>query len=192
MTLQKAMRVRSELKKLASSLSDLLEKTPYEIAFEKNKPSEEELVAKREEKLARLDGESYEDVVKKLFKISDAIYELNVAIEKANRTGHELLYKESCLKAKLNYVNYLMKSERNIRAETYSYEPDYENPDANGNYKRVKVPVYTYSILKDDALGASLPGLQKSLLKELEEVRDDLAAFNAKSSIDYVVPEGLL
>ena len=44
MTLQKAMRIRSELKKAASGLSDLLHNVSYTISFQGNEPSDEELL----------------------------------------------------------------------------------------------------------------------------------------------------
>ncbi len=192
MTLQKAMRVRAELKKMSAALMDLLKRVPIQVSYEKEKPSEEKLVEKREEKISRLDGCTYEEVVQKLISITDAIYELNVAIEKANRNGHELLYKEGALKAKIKFVNYLIAEERNITAESYTIESDYEHPDSNGNFKRIRVPLYSYSLLKPDALGSSLTKVQKSLVRELESVRDELAAFNARATVDYEVPEGLL
>lgn len=192
MTLQKAMRVRSELKKMASSLTDLLRKVSYTINFKNEKPTEEELQKKREEKNVQLDGHSYEEIVRKQIAVTEAIYDLNVAIEKSNRRGHELLFKETALKSKLAYVDNLIEKERNIKAEDFAWETDYENVDKNGNYKKVKVPVYQYSVLKSDSLGQPLNDLKKSLMKELEAVRDELSAFNATAKIDYEVPEGLL
>ncbi|MCQ2242346.1 hypothetical protein [Treponema sp.] len=192
MTLQKAMRVRSELKKMASSLTDLLRKVSYTINFKNEKPTEEELQEKREEKNVQLDGHSYEEIVKKQIAVTEAIYDLNVAIEKSNRKGHELLFKETALKSKLAYVDNLIEKERSIKAEDFVWETDYENVDKNGNYKKVKVPVYQYSVLKSDSLGQPLNDLKKSLMKELEAVRDELSAFNATAKIDYEVPEGLL
>lgn len=192
MTLQKAMRVRSELKKMASSLTDLLRMVSYTITFKNEKPTEEELQKKREEKNVQLDGHSYEEIVRKQIAVTEAIYDLNVAIEKSNRRGHELLFKETALKSKLAYVDNLIEKERNIKAEDFAWETDYENVDKNGNYKKVKVPVYQYSVLKSDSLGQPLNDLKKSLMKELEAVRDELSAFNATAKIDYEVPEGLL
>lgn len=192
MTLQKAMRVRSELKKMASSLTDLLRKVSYTINFKNEKPTEEELQKKREEKNVQLDGHSYEEIVRKQIAVTEAIYDLNVAIEKSNRRGHELLFKETALKSKLAYVDNLIEKERSIKAEDFVWETDYENVDKNGNYKKVKVPVYQYSVLKSDSLGQPLNDLKKSLMKELEAVRDELSAFNATAKIDYEVPEGLL
>ncbi|MDO4505636.1 MAG: hypothetical protein Q4B64_01670 [Spirochaetales bacterium] len=192
MTLQKAMRVRSELKKMASNLTDLLRKVSYTINFKNEKPTEEELQKKREEKNVQLDGHSYEEIVRKQIAVTEAIYDLNVAIEKSNRRGHELLFKETALKSKLAYVDNLIEKERSIKAEDFVWETDYENVDKNGNYKKVKVPVYQYSVLKSDSLGQPLNDLKKSLMKELEAVRDELSAFNATAKIDYEVPEGLL
>ena len=57
-------------------------------------------------KLFALDGMSYEDVVKRMFSLTDVILELNTAIEKANREGHNLLFKEAAIKSKLSIVEY--------------------------------------------------------------------------------------
>ena len=49
MTLQKAMRVRAELKKEAAKLMDILDKTDFELTWEGEKPDAEALAAKRNE-----------------------------------------------------------------------------------------------------------------------------------------------
>lgn len=59
MTLQKAMRVRSEMKKQIGKLNDLLKKVPYAISFKNEVPDEKKLSEKRKEKLLALDGMSY-------------------------------------------------------------------------------------------------------------------------------------
>ena len=81
MTLQKAMRVRAELKKEVSNLNELIHDYPHQISFKGKVPEAEEIAAKRAEKVAALDGMSYEDVVKRMFTLTDAILELNTAIE---------------------------------------------------------------------------------------------------------------
>ena len=69
----------------------------------------------------------------------------------------------------------MIGEERNINSESYFMEPDYEHPDSNGNFKRIRAP--EYSLLKPDALGAPLTKVQKSLVRELEAVRDEPDSF---------------
>lgn len=192
MTLQKAMRVRSELKKEISNLNELIQDYPQQISFKNNVPAEEELRAKREEKSLSLDGMSYEEVIKRMFTITDVILELNIAIEKANREGHNLLFKEACIKSKISLLDYQINSERSIKPEVELLEYDYEHTDEKGNYKRIKVPTYNYFMLTDETFGMPLIEYKKKLNKELEEVRDELSAFNASRKIDYELPEGIL
>ena len=135
---------------------------------------------------------SYEDVVKRMFTLTDAILELNTAIEKANREGHNLLFKEAAIKSKLSVVEYQINMERTVDSESESLEYDYEHMDGNGNYKRVKVTTYNYPMLTNETFGLSLIGLKKQLNRELEAVRDELTAFNATHKIDYELPEGIL
>ena len=185
MTLQKAMRVRAELKKEISNLND-------QISFKGKVPGAEELSVKRAEKVAALYGMSYEEVVKRMFTLTDAILELNTVIEKANREGHNLLFKEAAIKSKLSVVEYQINMERIIEPETESLEYDYEHMDEKGNYKRVKITSYNFPMLTDETFGVSLIGLKKQLNRELERVRDELTAFNATHKIDYELPEGIL
>ena len=192
MTLQKAMRVRAELKKEISNLNDLIHDYSHQISFKGRVPEAEEIAAKRAEKVAALDGLSYEDVVKRLFTLTDAILELNTAIESANREGHNLLFKEAAIKSKLSVVENQIDMERNIKAETEDLEYDYEHMDDKGNFRRVKVTTYNYPLLTDETFGVSLIGLKKQLNRELETVRDELTAFNATHKIDYELPEGIL
>ena len=192
MTLQKAMRVRAELKKEISNLNELIHGYSHQISFKGKVPKAEEIAAKRAEKVAALDGLSYEDVVKRLFTLTDAILELNTAIESANREGHNLLFKEAAIKSKLSVVEYQITMERKVEAETEELEYDYEHMDDKGNYKRVKVTTYNYPMITDETFGVSLIGLKKQLNRELETVRDELTAFNATHKIDYELPEGIL
>jgi uncharacterized protein YfkK (UPF0435 family) len=192
MTLQKAMRVRAELKKEVSNLNELIHDYPHQISFKGKVPEAEEIAAKRAEKVAALDGLSYEDVVKRMFTLTDAILELNTAIENANREGHNLLFKEAAIKSKLSVVENQIDMERNIKAETEDLEYDYEHMDDKGNFRRVKVTTYNYPLLTDETFGVSLIGLKKQLNRELETVRDELTAFNATHKIDYELPEGIL
>ena len=192
MTLQKAMRVRAELKKEISNLNELINYYPQQISFEGKVPEAEELAAKRAEKAAALDGMSYEDVVKRMFTLTDAILELNTVIEKANREGHNLLFKEAAIKSKLSVIEYQINMERTIEPETESLEYDYEHMDEKGNFKRVKITSYNYPMLTDETFGVSLIGLKKKLNRELESIRDELTAFNATHKIDYELPEGIL
>ena len=192
MTLQKAMRIRAELKKEISNLNELIHDYPHQISFENRIPEPEELRAKREEKSLSLDGMNYEDVIKRMFTITDIILELNIAIEKANREGHNLLFKEASIKSKISLLDYQINSERVIRPEVERLDYDYDHMDEKGNFKRVKVTTYNYAMLTDETFGMSLIEYKKKLNKELEEVRDELSAFNASRKIDYELPEGIL
>jgi len=192
MTLQKAMRVRADLKKEISNLKELIHVCPPEISFKDKVPSDEELAAKRAEKPVALDGMSYDEVLKKIFSITDVIQDLNTAIEKANRDGHNLLFKEAAIKSKISLIDYQITQERNIPAETETLEYDYEHQDEKGNYKRVKVKTYNFPHLTDETFGMSLIAYKKKLAKDLEEVRDELSAFNATRKIDYELPDGIL
>lgn len=192
MTLQKAMRIRAELKKEISNLNELIHDYPHQISFENRIPEPEELRAKREEKSLGLDGMNYEDVIKRMFTITDIILELNIAIEKANREGHNLLFKEASIKSKISLLDYQINSERIIKPEVERLDYDYDHMDEKGNFKRVKVTTYNYAMLTDETFGMSLIEYKKKLNKELEEVRDELSAFNASRKIDYELPEGIL
>lgn len=192
MTLQKAMRIRAELKKEISNLNELIHDYPHQISFENRIPEPEELRAKREEKSLGLDGMNYEDVIKRMFTITDIILELNIAIEKANREGHNLLFKEASIKSKISLLDYQINSERIIKPEVERLDYDYDHMDEKGNFKRVKVTTYNYAMLTDETFGMSLIKYKKKLNKELEEVRDELSAFNASRKIDYELPEGIL
>lgn len=192
MTLQKAMRIRAELKKEIGNLNELIHDYPHQISFENRIPEPEELRAKREEKSLSLDGMNYEDVIKRMFTITDIILELNIAIEKANREGHNLLFKEASIKSKISLLDYQINSERVIKPEVERLDYDYDHMDEKGNFKRVKVTTYNYAMLTDETFGMSLIEYKKKLNKELEEVRDELSAFNASRKIDYELPEGIL
>ena len=192
MTLQKAMRVRADLKKEIVNLNELIHDYSRQISFKDKVPSDEELAAKRAEKSIALDGMSYDEVLTKLFSITDVIQDLNVAIEKANRDGHNLLFKEASIKSKLSLIDYQINMERGIDPESESLEYDYEHQDEKGNYKRVKVITYNFPMLTDETFGMSLIAYKKKLAKDLEEVRDELSAFNATRKIDYELPEGIL
>lgn len=192
MNLQKAMRVRSELKKQAQSLSLLIDSVNYTISFESKEPSEDEIQAKRDEKNSRLDGMSYKQAVQKLFALTEACYDVNIAIEKSNQRGHNLLYKEAELKSKLAFVENILGHERSIDSKTSITKTDYENTDSKGNFKMVEVDVFNYPILGNDCFGMNIVALRKSLEKELEKVRDELSAFNANQTVDWEVPDGLL
>ncbi len=90
--------------------NELIHDYPHQISFKCKVPEAEEISAKRAEKVAALDGMSYEDVVKRMFTLTDTILELNTAIEKANREGHNLLFKEAAIKSKLSIVEYQSSS----------------------------------------------------------------------------------
>ncbi len=192
MNIQKAMRVRSELKVAASKLSNMLEDVPYVLSFEGAAADESALAQKRCEKLKKLDGLAYAEAVRKLFAITDACLSLNMAIESCNQRGHELLFKETAVKSKLLYVERLLEKERQVAATSTENRIDYETSDNKGNFRRYDVTIYNYPMLDESALGMSLVQLKKSLTKELEAVRDEISAFNATQKVDWEMPEDLL
>ena len=192
MNIQKAMRVRSELKAAATKLQMMVENVPYIIPFENEAADEAKLAEKRNERLKKLDGLSYAEAVKKLFAMSDACLSLNMAIEAANKKGHELLFKETAVKSKLSYVERLLEKERKLTAVSTESKIDYDDTDAKGNFKRTEVTVYNYPMLADSVFGMSLVQLSKHLGKELESVRDEISAFNATQKVDWEMPEDLL
>ncbi len=191
MTLQKAMRVRSELKKEAAALSGLINATDYGLQFKGCEPAAEAVRAKQTEKLPSLDGMSYAEAVKKMFAIADACRELNIAIEAVNKKGHELLYKEAAIKSKLSVVENLLAKERGIKPVAVVQETDYEHSDSRGAYLKVERTVYSYPYIHEDDFGMKLSDLKKQLSRELEAVRDELSEFNATKNVDYTVPEEL-
>lgn len=192
MNIQKAMRIRAELKVAASKLSNMLENVPYVVQFEGAEADSAQLAEKRNEKLNKLDGLSYDEAVKRLFAITDACLSLNMAIESCNQRGHELLFKETAVKSKLLYVERLLEKERQITATSTETRVDYENSDNKGNFRRYDVTIYNYPMLDESSLGMSLVQLKKKLTKELEEVRDEISAFNATQKVDWEMPEDLL
>ena len=192
MTLQKAMRIRSELKKEATALSSLIDNTDYEVQFKGDEPSAEEVQQKQAEKLPSLDGKTYAAAVKRMFTIAEACQELNIAIEAVNRKGHELLYKEAAIKAKLAVVESLLAKERRIKPVSVVQETDYEHSDSRGAYLKVERTVYSYPYIRKEDFGMSLPELKKKLGRELVAVRDELSEFNASKTVDYSLPEELL
>ena len=154
--------------------------------------TQEKLAEKRNEKLKKLDGLSYGDAVKKLFALTDACLSLNMAIEAANRKGHELLFKETAVKSKLNYIERLLEKERNIAAVSTENRIDYSETDAKGNFKHIDVTLYNYPMVDDSVLNMSLVQMRKKLDKELEAVRDEIAVFNATQAVAWEMPEDLL
>ncbi len=177
MNIQKAMRIRSELKAAAAKLNLMLDSVDYNLTFE-NQPADEAALA---EKRGR-----------KLFAITDACLSLNTALEAVNRKGHELLFRETAVKSKLLYVERLLEKEREIKAVSTESRVDYENTDAKGNFRRTDVTVYGYPMLDDSVLGMGLVQMKKQLNKELEKIRDEISAFNATQQVNWEMPEDLL
>lgn len=192
MNIQKAMRIRSELKAAAAKLNLMLDNVDYNLTFENQPADEAALAEKRGEKLKKLDGLSYGEAVRKLFAITDACLSLNTALEAVNRKGHELLFRETAVKSKLLYVERLLEKEREIKAVSTESRVDYENTDAKGNFRRTDVTVYGYPMLDDSVLGMGLVQMKKQLNKELEKIRDEIAAFNATRQVNWEMPEDLL
>lgn len=193
MTLQKAMRIRSQLKQEATSLFDLLDSVDYEISFENEKePTADAITKKQHENLAGLDGVNYVTAVKKLFNIADACLELNTAIESANKKGHELLFKETSLKSKLNIVDHLLSKGRQVKKLTKIEKTDFSHKNASGNFETKEVTYYNYPSITDDDFGMPLPALKKELCKQLSAVRDEIAEFNATTQVNYTLPDGLI
>lgn len=193
MTLQKAMRVRAELKKEAAKLTEILDRADFQLTWETTKPTEEEIQAKRNEKLYALNGMTFAEAAQKLFEINEECMKLNVAIEDANAQGHKLLYKEACIKSKLGFINICLNKERKIEAHTSRYATNtighIIGADSNNP---VKVDCYNYPIVDENCFGKSLMELKKQFSKELEIVRDEISAFNASAKVDYEMPENLL
>lgn len=192
MTLQKAMRVRSEMKKQIGKLNDLLKKVPYAISFKNEVPDEKKLSEKRKEKLLALDGMSYTDTIRKQFLLNEELYKINLAIERVNLKGKELLLKETMLKSKIAEVDILLNQERAIISEAESFQTNYDERDANGAYLREKVITYSYPIIDDKDFGMSLVQLKKNLTLQIEDVRDQLSAFNSTQAVDYEIPVDLI
>lgn len=193
MTIQKAMRIRSELKKAADDLFELLANESYVISFEGDKmPTEEEVNQARNQNRAGLDGMTYKNAVKKLFAITDACLTLNIAIEEANKIGHDALFKETSLKSKLAVVDLLLQKGRRVQPITKIEKTDFSHTDAKGNFERKEINSYNFPTISTEDFGMSLPDFRKSLCKDLATVRDDLAAFNAKTEVNYTLPEGLI
>ena len=111
MTLQKAMRVRADLKKEIVNLNELIHDYPHQISFKGKVPEAEEIAAKRAEKVAALDGMSYEDVLKRMFTLTDAILELNTAIEKAKIEYQKYQIKE-LIPIEKEYLNSIHKTNK--------------------------------------------------------------------------------
>lgn len=139
-----------------------------------------------------MDGLSYAEAVEKQFAITDACLSLNTAIEAVNQKGHELLFKETALKSKLACVERLLEKERKCVAETSESKIDYDETDAKGNFKRIETKFFNCPILSDTDLGASLVQVKRDLGKQLEGVRDEIAAFNATQKVDWEMPADLL
>ena len=193
MTLQKAMRVRSELKMAAAHLKSLLDTVSFNIDYEgDNAPSEQTLAAKRAEKIAGLDNMTYEEVVKKLFRITDACKALNNAIENVNADGHHLLFEETAVKSKISYLDYLLNKQRAIKPKTTITKTDYNEADNKGNYKKIETNCYSYPILDDSCFGMSIVEYRRKLNGELADIRDRISTFNATQKVDYELPDGLL
>ena len=187
------MRVRSELKMAAAHLKSLLDAVPFNIDCEgENAPSDEFLADKRAEKIAGLDNMSYQELIRKLFVLTDECTKLNTAIEKVNMQGHILLFKETAVKSKISYIDYLISKQRNIKAKTVITKTDYNEVDKNGNYKKVETNCYSYPMIDDSCFGMSLVDYRRKLNGNLSDIRDEIAAFNATQDVEYVLPGGLL
>ena len=192
MTLQKAMRVRAELKKEAAKLMDILDKTDFELTWEGTKPDDEAVAAKRNEKLYALNGLTFAQAAQKLFRINEECQKLNIAIEDVNAQGHKLLYKEACVKSKLGFINNCLNKERRIEAQTTKYRSNSGRVMATDPDNVIVIECYNYPIADENCFGKSLMELKKQLSKELESVRDELSAFNASAKVCYEMPEDLL
>lgn len=192
MTLQKAMRVRAELKKEAAKLTEILTRTSFELTWEGEKPDAEALIAKRNEKRYSLNGLTFKEAVDKLFRFNEECQKINIAIEDANAQGHKLIYKEACLKSKLGFINLCLHKEKNIDAYTTKYQTSPGHYTQKESENTIKIDCYNYPIFDESCFGKSLLDMKKQLSNELEDVRDELSAFNAKSKICYELPEDLL
>lgn len=192
MTIQKAMRVRSELKKKAASLLELISSVDYNISWEEKEPTPEQITEKRQEKLFALDGMTYAQAAKKFLVIVQACEELNTKIEEVNKEGHNLLFKETALKSKLSFIEKLLADERKIVPVEKRKEANYDCCDNAGRPAMVEKTVYNYPILDDDCFGMGLVEFREKLNAEIEDVRDQLQAFNATAKVDFVLPPELM
>jgi hypothetical protein len=196
MNIQKAMRVRSELKKRYSDLSSRIRYSSSAIVVTTDSPELTEdllkdLEVERSKKLNSLDGRSYSEACLELFKLGEELEKINKAIEVVNSVGHNLLFKECRLKNELAFVDQLVANDRGIDPVVPVTETDYTEKDALGRWKEKKGFKHSFSLISDTALGMPLKDLKKKLEKELESIRDELAAFNAKSEVAYELPENL-
>lgn len=193
MTLQKAMRTRSELKKAAENLKTLISRFDAKIYFDSDEEPEPSAVeSTRSKPQPALDGMSYGDAVKKLFAIIDECAVINKAIEAVNKRGHELLFIETALKSKLAVVDRILNDERSVIETKFVEKVDYSQRDSKGDYLRRMVERYYYPLISESTFGASAVQLQKSLSKQIADVRDELAAFNATTQVEYKLPDNLI
>lgn len=192
MTIQKAIRVRSELKKEAAKLNALLDSVNYTLTWENVEPTEYDVDAKRNETLYALDGMTFAQVAQKLFAIIEECEKINIAIENVNKEGHILLYKESTLKSKLAFVESCLEKEHAITQKETKKQTYLEKVDGQLSNVAKDVVCYNFPILDSACFSKNLQDLRKELNQQIEDVRDKLMNFNATTNVDYTIPKDLL
>lgn len=206
MTIQKAMRTRAELKKeyarITTIINSINSNDELEIVNPENiDKAKEQLVGDAKKFIndphAEADGMTLADLYNKLLRLSDEIEKVNIAIEGVNTKGHNLLYKECCLKSKLGVIDALIGRVRSASSEVHeevSYVDDYtKERDQYGKFpmkEQITLSISTNQYF-DTFLGTSLIEQQKTLKKQLDDVRDELTVFNSTVKVDYELPEDL-
>lgn len=194
-TISKAMKIRSELKKQYADLMNRLQRNSKFIVVTSGSDSIEDLMQgiseKRNEPQKVFDGLAYAEIVNKLLNLSEEIEKVNQAIEEANKEGHNLLYKEATLKSKLALIQFLLDNERCVPDMEKDYEVDYSTRDEHGDYKRNLIYKHYFSMTGEEFNGVSLADTKQNLTEELEKVRDELTIFNSKPIVDYKKSDNL-
>jgi hypothetical protein len=188
------MKIRSELKKEYADLMNRLQRNSKFIVVTSGSDSIEDLMEgiseKRNEPQKVFDGLAYSEIVNKLLNLSEEIEKVNIAIEEANKEGHNLLYKEATLKSKLALVQFLLDNERSVPDMEKDYEIDYSTRDEH-DYKRNLIYKHYFSMTGGEFNGVSLADTKQTLTEELEKVRDELTVFNSRPIIDYKKSDNL-
>lgn len=203
MTIQKAMRTRADLKKESIRIKRLLESVNFNIEIktdssdENAKPVTEEQIEKiRSEKKKELDGFVYRELFEKQFKIADEILKINLAIEEANKNGHDLLFEESTYKAKIALIDEIISERRNVPEPSEQWVDDLTKPHYNergiATYDKKTIKYEYFPMFTDELFGKTLAEEKSELMDKLADVRDKLTVFNATQSVEYELPKGLI
>lgn len=202
MTIQKAMRARADLKKESIRIKNLLDRVGFNIEFKTDSSdsqtqivNEETVEAARNENKKELDGHTYKELFEKQFLIADEILKLNLAIEAANKNGHDLLFEESTYKAKLALVESVIANRRNVPEKSETWVDDLTKPhysEKTTTYDKKSIKYEYFPMLKDELFGKKLEDLKSELADKLSDIRDKLTVFNATQAVEYELPKGLI